>query len=549
MSDNKKNQGRPVRRHRESNPDFVQGIDIEETLPEVREEPAAVQPEPAEPEVPSAEPEVIEQTAPSEPEAAPKSALEEIESLTKALDEKISGNKPEEEPAPVSEPDPIEAPTLPAAPSVPVSEDITPEPEPVSVPSEPETVSEPAPAAAPVAVIEEPVSRIRTYEDVSTEQQKAEKKAQAAKKKPAPAKKSTKKKKKKKKSRFNGTIFGGIIIVTIILTVSLLLAVTGIRIGMEFYGIGKSESDIRFNIPEGSNNDRIADILIENGVIQNKTLFKIALKLQHDPTLYPGDITLQPSNGYTDIIEKLSVQRESYKSVTVTFTEGENLLSIASKLEEAGVCPAEDFIFQFNRDQGFVFEKQIDTAADTFYSREGFFYPDTYEFYVNDSAENVSRKVKEAFEKQYTTSIEPKLASTKLDFMQIMTLASIVQLESASVEEMPNVASVFINRLNDPDTYPMLQSDTTTNYIKNVITTQADTEASLTHYTESYDTYTCKGLPAGPICNPGIDAIKAVIDPAKTNYYYFCNNLTTKQTFYAETLEEHEANLKKAGLA
>ena len=549
MSDNKKNQGRPVRRHRESNPDFVQGIDIEETLPEVREEPAAVQPEPAEPEVPSAEPEVIEQTAPSEPEAAPKSALEEIESLTKALDEKISGNKPEEEPAPVSEPDPIEAPTLPAAPSVPVSEDITPEPEPVSVPSEPETVSEPAPAAAPVAVIEEPVSRIRTYEDVSTEQQKAEKKAQAAKKKPAPAKKSTKKKKKKKKSRFNGTIFGGIIIVAIILTVSLLLAVTGIRIGMEFYGIGKSESDIRFNIPEGSNNDRIADILIENGVIQNKTLFKIALKLQHDPTLYPGDITLQPSNGYTDIIEKLSVQRESYKSVTVTFTEGENLLSIASKLEEAGVCPAEDFIFQFNRDQGFVFEKQIDTAADTFYSREGFFYPDTYEFYVDDSAENVSRKVKEAFEKQYTTSIEPKLASTKLDFMQIMTLASIVQLESASVEEMPNVASVFINRLNDPDTYPMLQSDTTTNYIKNVITTQADTEASLTHYTESYDTYTCKGLPAGPICNPGIDAIKAVIDPAKTNYYYFCNNLTTKQTFYAETLEEHEANLKKAGLA
>ncbi len=549
MSDNKKNQGRPVRRHRESNPDFVQGIDIEETLPEVREEPAAVQPEPAEPEVPSAEPEVIEQTAPSEPEAAPKSALEEIESLTKALDEKISGNKPEEEPAPVSEPDPIEAPTLPAAPSVPVSEDITPEPEPVSVPSEPETVSEPAPAAAPVAVIEEPVSRIRTYEDVSTEQQKAEKKAQAAKKKPAPAKKSTKKKKKKKKSRFNGTIFGGIIIVAIILTVSLLLAVTGIRIGMEFYGIGKSESDIRFNIPEGSNNDRIADILIENGVIQNKTLFKIALKLQHDPTLYPGDITLQPSNGYTDIIEKLSVQRESYKSVTVTFTEGENLLSIASKLEEAGVCPAEDFIFQFNRDQGFVFEKQIDTAADTFYSREGFFYPDTYEFYVNDSAENVSRKVKEAFEKQYTTSIEPKLASTKLDFMQIMTLASIVQLESASVEEMPNVASVFINRLNDPDTYPMLQSDTTTNYIKNVITTQADTEASLTHYTESYDTYTCKGLPAGPICNPGIDAIKAVIDPAKTKYYYFCNNLTTKQTFYAETLEEHEANLKKAGLA
>ena len=549
MSDNKKNQGRPVRRHRESNPDFVQGIEIEETLPKVTEEPAAEQVPPVEdtdlPAVPT------EDTAPQSTdteEASSKSALEEIESLTKALDEK-SAPKPDEETAPEAASEQIVS-----EPAEPDSTDLSEVSSDDSVqdssqPAAPvETAPEPEPkAAAPVAVIEEPVTRIRTYEDVPTAKQKAEKKSPPPKKKAAPAKKNTKK--KKKKGRFNGTIFGGIIIVAIILTVSLLLAVTGIRIGMEFYGIGKSESDIRFNIPEGSNNDRIADILVENGVIENKTLFKIALKLQNDPTLYPGDITLQPSNGYTDIIEKLSVQRESYKSVTVTFTEGENLLTIASKLEEAGVCPAEDFIFQFNRDQGFVFEKQIDAAADTFYSREGFFYPDTYEFYVDDSAENVSRKVKEAFEKQYTTIIEPKLASTKLSFTEVMTLASIVQLESASVEEMPNVASVFINRLNDPDTYPMLQSDTTKNYIKNVITTQADTEASLTHYTESYDTYTCKGLPAGPICNPGIDAIKAVIDPAKTKYYYFCNNLTTKQTFYAETLEEHEANLKKAGLA
>ncbi len=368
-------------------------------------------------------------------------------------------------------------------------------------------------------------------------------------KKTAAKNSSKKKKKKKKKSRFNGTIFGGIIIVAIILTVSLLIAVTGIKLGMEFYGIGKSESDIRFNIPQGSDNDRIADILIENGVIQNKTLFKIALKLQHDPVLYPGDITLQPSNGYQDIIEKLSVQRESYKSVTVTFAEGENLVTVANKLEEAQVCKADDFIFQFNRDQGFDFEKQIDKNADTFYAREGYFYPDTYDFYVNDSAENVARKVKEQFQKHYTSTIQPKLDGQKLSFSQIMTLASLVQLEAASVDEMPNVASVFINRLNDPDTYPMLQSDTTSNYIKNVIKTQADTTTAITHYTESYDTYSCKGLPAGPICNPGIEAIKAVMNPAKTKYYYFCNNLTTKQTFYAETLEEHEANLKKAGLA
>jgi len=94
---------------------------------------------------------------------------------------------------------------------------------------------------------------------------------------------------------------------------------------------------------------------------------------------------------------------------------------------------------------------------------------------------------------------------------EVMTLASIVQLEAASEDEMPKVASVFLNRLDDPDTYPMLQSDTTTNYIKNVIKTEADNTASIEHYTECYDTYKCKGLPAGPICNPGMAAIRRLI--------------------------------------
>jgi UPF0755 protein len=95
----------------------------------------------------------------------------------------------------------------------------------------------------------------------------------------------------------------------------------------------------------------------------------------------------------------------------------------------------------------------------------------------------------------------------------------------------------------------MLQSDTTTNYINNVISKQSDNESTIEHYTDYYDTYQCKGLPAGPICNPGLDAINAVLYPEETDYYYFCNNLETGETFYAKTLEEHEKNLVKAGLA
>ena len=240
--------------------------------------------------------------------------------------------------------------------------------------------------------------------------------------------------------------------------------------------------------------------------------------------------------------------RESYKTVSITFTEGENLLDIAKKLEDNEVCTADDFLFEFNKNQGFDFENDVDDNGDMFYRMEGYFYPDTYEFYVNDSAGNVTKKLREQFEKKYKT-VKAKIKKSGMSLNEVMTLASIVQLEAASEDEMPKVASVFLNRLDDPDTYPMLQSDTTTNYIKNVIKTEADNTASIEHYTECYDTYKCKGLPAGPICNPGMAAINAVLEPKKTDYYYFCNNLKTGETFYAKTLDEHEENLVKAGLA
>ncbi|WP_302211313.1 endolytic transglycosylase MltG [uncultured Ruminococcus sp.] len=386
-------------------------------------------------------------------------------------------------------------------------------------------------------------------EDVSEESEEEE----SVEEKPEPPKPKNKggkkkKKKRKKKGKVNNSLFGGVILVVVILTVSLVLAVGGISIGMEYYGIGKTDEDIRFNIPAGSTNSEIADILVNEGVIKNKKLFMLALKIEKPAAIYPGDITLQPSSGYSEIIENLSQMRESYKTVSITFTEGESLLEIANKLEKNEVCSAEDFLFEFNKNQGYDFENDIDDNGDMFYRMEGYFYPDTYEFYVEDSASNVTKKLREQFEKKYET-VKSKIKNSGMSLNEVMTLASIVQLEAASESEMPKVASVFLNRLDDPDTYPMLQSDTTTNYINDVIKVEADNTASIEHYTECYDTYKCKGLPAGPICNPGMAAINAVLDPKKTDYYYFCNNLKTGETFYAKTLDEHEENLVKAGLA
>lgn len=420
-----------------------------------------------------------------------------------------------------------------------------------------ETVAEPVESSEPTEsaddTVEEQQEIPEVVDDEPEEVSEEPEEEDSVEEKPEPPKPRNKgdkkkKKKRKKKGKVNNSLFGGVILVVVILMVSLVLAVGGISMGMEYYGIGKTDEDIRFNIPAGSTNDEIADILVNEGVIKNKKLFMLALKIEKPAAIYPGDITLQPSSGYSEIIENLSQMRESYKTVSITFTEGESLLEIANKLEKNEVCSAEDFLFEFNKNQGYDFENDIDDNGDMFYRMEGYFYPDTYEFYVEDSASNVTKKLREQFEKKYET-VKPKIKNSGMSLNEVMTLASIVQLEAASESEMPKVASVFLNRLDDPDTYPMLQSDTTTNYINNVIKVEADNTASIEHYTECYDTYQCKGLPAGPICNPGMAAINAVLDPKKTDYYYFCNNLKTGETFYAKTLDEHEENLVKAGLA
>ena len=133
-----------------------------------------------------------------------------------------------------------------------------------------------------------------------------------------------------------------------------------------------------------------------------------------------------------------------------------------------------------------------------------------------------------------------------MELEDVLTLASVIQAEAPDTKNMKMVASVFFNRLNNPDEYPLLQSDPTTNYVEKVIKPNIEFKSEAMF--KAYDTYQGAGLPPGPICNPGLDAINAVLYPAETDYFYFCSNLETGEFFYAETLDEHNQNLIEAGL-
>ncbi|MCR5121924.1 MAG: endolytic transglycosylase MltG [Ruminococcus sp.] len=353
---------------------------------------------------------------------------------------------------------------------------------------------------------------------------------------------------KKKEHMFNTSIITGLTITIVVISASIVLATNGITLGMEYLGYNKSDREVTFNIPEGADSEQIIDLLIDNNIITNRTLFKAALRIVDEPILYPGDITLSPNTSYPEIIKTIGTQRELYETVTLTFQEGTNLRAIAAKLEKNNICKASDFLWQFNRKLDLPIDSKISHSSDVYMDMEGYFFPDTYEFYVNDSPYNVSKIVRENFDRKITPEMYARMNEIGMDLNQVITLASIVQWEAGNTEQMPTIASIFLNRLKDPQTFPNLQSDATKNYVEKVIDRVETSTAMLDHYTNVYDTYVCFGLPAGPVCSPGLDAINAVLYPADTKYYYFCHNLDTGEVFYAESYEQHQKNLKKAGL-
>ena len=129
---------------------------------------------------------------------------------------------------------------------------------------------------------------------------------------------------------------------------------------------------------------------------------------------------------------------------------------------------------------------------------------------------------------------------------ETITLASIIQSEAASTEQMPEISSVFHNRLADPKNYPHLETDPTVQYVEDVIKPNIESPNQAMY--DAYNTRVCTGLPIGPICNPGLDAIKAALEPASTSYYFFVHDTETGECFYASTYAEHQENCRKLGI-
>ena len=234
--------------------------------------------------------------------------------------------------------------------------------------------------------------------------------------------------------------------------------------------------------------------------------------------------------------------------ITVTFPEGYTIYQMGMLLQEKGVCSKDDFYRAANSPVEGI---EIANPEERAFLLEGYLFPDTYEFYLNEDPKSVIGRFIDNYNKKITPEIKQKAADLGYTMDEMLTLASIIQKEcDFDIEECKNVSSVFHNRLkNSRETY--LGSDVTYFYLKNMADYLGGSDSEkfdflLTKY-YTYNKYR-KGLPAGAICNPGIKAITAAVEPADTDYYYFLTDETATEFYYAETYSQHLANGKKAGI-
>jgi UPF0755 protein len=238
---------------------------------------------------------------------------------------------------------------------------------------------------------------------------------------------------------------------------------------------------------------------------------------------FSGEVQLQILEGWDN--ERVA---EEVSNVFGTTSQGVKLPSDRRAQIKADFLAAT----RQNYDYDFLADKPEESGL------EGYLFPDTYRFFRHIEMTEVVQKLLENFGRKLDTSYRESITARGWTISEVVTLASIVQKE-AKINEMPKVAGVFISRLKIGQ---RLESDATVNYItkKNMLQpTFADTKIE-----SPYNTYRIYGLPQGPICNPGLAAIAAVIDPEISSYRYFLNT-PAGDTIFSETYQEHLENKKQ----
>lgn len=309
----------------------------------------------------------------------------------------------------------------------------------------------------------------------------------------------------------------------------------------------------------------IAAKLEDKGVINSRSFFTMFANITGKADgIEPGVYHLSKDKDYLGILNHLQFTGNRQTTITLQITEGTNVQELANILFEAGVTyDTQEFLRLCNSDEfdeDYAFINAIEDNPDRVYKLEGYLFPDTYEFYVDEAPDLTIRRFLNNFETRvYEAEYEVEGYSSPVTISQLVhdaggytldeyvNMASIVLGESANEEDMYNVSSVIHNRLDYGPSYDIhtLGMDSTAFYpYKNIDAVPEDIRDTFESVYETYDT---PGLPPSAICSPSAEALIATLVPNDTNYLYFCHS-AQGESYYAVTYGEHMTNLSKAGL-
>ncbi len=281
-----------------------------------------------------------------------------------------------------------------------------------------------------------------------------------------------------------------------------------------------------FEIAPGLSFRQAAKLLQEKNFVKRWWSLDVLSRIRGNNVIGAGEYELSKSMTPSEILEILLEGRVFNRRFTLK--EGKSIYDLAALVEEAGLLSKQQFNLA-------LFNPQIIGAAGLVGKGfEGYLFPDTYQFSKPISPDDIIFQMLKNGEKKWKVEYDEKAANIGWERHQVLTLASIIELESGNSEEQPIISSVFHNRLMQG--WP-LQSDPTSVY--GVVNFEGPILRKHLELDHPYNTYKIKGLPPGPVCNPGETAIKAALFPASTGFMYFVSDGKGGHIFSA-TQKEHE---------
>ena len=323
---------------------------------------------------------------------------------------------------------------------------------------------------------------------------------------------------KKRQSSAGRTAALVLLYVVAVIGASILLACVGWVAAGDVLALNKPDKEVTITIAPDTSFDDVTNRLKEEGLIEYKLLFKLFAAFTHGADkVTMGTYTLNTDMDYRALLYGMSANSATKAEVSVTITEGMTTAQIFQELERMGVASRSELErVASEHDYAFSFLQDIPLGSAS--RLEGYLYPDTYTFNTPHSPLYAINKMLVRFDELFTNEMRQQVADSGNTIRQILTIASLIERETDGSDQR-QIASVIYNRLNNPGagTNGYLQIDATLVYINGgKEPTEADKAID-----SPYNTYLYKGLPAGPIANPGLESVVAALNPADSKNYYY----------------------------